>query len=86
MLETLDYIRIGSTPTFLYFDNYLFRLKLWFARISLFLENVYFKYFYTVCDALNKLFALNFGKNDFFIQRLSRQRVIYNYSFPYSMQ
>ena len=27
MLETLDYtIRIGSTPTFLYFDLYLYRL------------------------------------------------------------
>ena len=35
MLETLDYtIRIGSTPTFLYFDLYLY---------SLYTHYVYFK-------------------------------------------
>ena len=36
MLETLDYtIRIGSIPTFLYFDLYFFRLKVVYSHIQI---------------------------------------------------
>ena len=38
MLETLDYtIRIGSTPTFLYFDLYLYSAYAAHIRLSTFL-------------------------------------------------
>ena len=58
MLETLDYtIRIGSTPTFLYFNLYIYMVSYLInllVNLMLFTEIVVVLHFYVICSLIIK--------------------------------